>query len=162
MTVLHQHFNFVTKFVMLLVVLLSVHASVAKDVKILNLSWMLVNGTALTADSIVTSSFMVPIAIKHWNERYDGILPLSRLIGDCSNTLSLLEEQIIDSGNSPNQAMRAVLSGDRLSEADIIFGPLFSKVRSGIEVAGANTVEHSFHKLTLFLYIYSSQPWLLR
>jgi hypothetical protein len=111
-----------------LMLLSSVHIGIAKDLKILNLSWMLVNGTTLTSEPVATCSMMVPIAIKHWNERYDGILPLSKLIGSCQNTLSLVEGHIIDDGNAPNQAMKAVLYGDRLAEADIIYGPLLSKV----------------------------------
>jgi hypothetical protein len=101
---------------------------VAKDVKILNLSWMLTNGTTLMSEAVLSCSLLVPIAIKHWNERYDGILPLSKLAGSCSNTLSLVDGEIIDDGNSPNQAMKAILAGDRLTDADIIYGPLLSKV----------------------------------
>jgi hypothetical protein len=112
----------------LLLLMLMVNVIVAKDIKILNLSWMLVNGTTLASETVVTSSILVPLAIKHWNERYDGILRLSQLRGNCQNTLSLVEGKIIDSGNSPNQAMKAILYGDRLTNVDIIYGPMVSKV----------------------------------
>ena len=98
------------------------------EVNILDIAYLTNNGAILNNAAATTSSMIVPIAVKHFNDRYDGILPLTKLIGSCNATLNLFGG-IFDDGGEPGIAMLALVGDSRFQNTDIILGPDLSTVR---------------------------------
>ena len=104
--------------------------TIARDVNILHFAWLTQDGTALLASNpdAATSIYIVPLAIKHFNNRYGGVLPLLSNLGSCNATIRL-DGGMLDDGGSSSIAMQEFVGSSRFRRVDMILGPLRSDVR---------------------------------
>ena len=100
----------------------------AKQINILYLAYLTDKGAFLSNTADTTAAMMVPIAMKHFNERSNAILPLQELVGTCNATLNLYGGVFDDEG-LPGDAMLALVGDSRFLQTDIILGPFVSTVR---------------------------------
>ena len=104
----------------------------AKQINILYLAYLTDQGAFLSTTADTTAAMIVPIAMKHFNERSNAILPLSDLVGTCNATLNLYGG-IFDDEGLPGDAMLALVGESRFLQTDIILGPFLSTVRISID-----------------------------
>ena len=91
------------------------------------------DGRFLSNTGITTAAVIVPIAMKHFNERSNAILPLRDLVGTCNTTLNI-SGGIFDDEGLPGDAMLALVGDSRFLQTDIILGPVLSTVRLRISI----------------------------
>jgi len=104
----------------------------AKQINILYLAYLTDQGAFLSTTADTTAAMIVPIAMKHFNERSNAILPLKELVGTCNATLNLYGG-IFDDEGLPGDAMLALVGESRFLQTDIILGPFLSTVRISID-----------------------------
>ena len=122
-------------FVMLFcIVLISsmVRETEAKSYKILNIGWFTNGGTTLASASAITPSILVPVALNHFNQRSDAVLPLSSLIPESCNATLEMVGRIKDDQGSPSAAMKEFILNYK--QADIVLGPVTSRTTVPVAV----------------------------
>lgn len=115
--------------VILLVVTMCGRSGVtARDVNILNLVWLTDGkGELMSNFELVSSSFLFPIAIKHFNERYTGIIPEIAQFRNCNVVLKLSDGLLHDTEGVSSNAMSTFLNNTKI---DVILGVGSSDVSS--------------------------------
>jgi hypothetical protein len=111
--------------------------SLAKEFRVLNIAWLSSNGTIPTQPDLpsFTASLWIPLAVKHFNERSNDVLPLSSLVpSSCDATLTLVGG-VQDDELTPKLAMREFLAG--ANNADVLLGPVLSETAVSVAVASA-------------------------
>jgi hypothetical protein len=108
----------------------STHHVEAKELKMLALAWLSQNGVLMDAEQYYASFFILPMAVKHFNERSDAIIPyLSSRTANCSATINMLDG-IKDGRGLANVDMSHLIGTlSRDGRIDVIHGPTKSDVR---------------------------------
>ena len=109
--------------------------SIAKDLRVLDIAWLTNNGTVPVDLASYTSSLWIPLAIKHFNERSNEVLPLTSIVAaSCTAKLTLVDG-VHDDEQSPKKAMQEFMA--RSADADILLGPVLSLTGVPVAVAAA-------------------------
>ena len=115
------------------VLLFSVISIRARVFNVLDIASLTQQGVSLNSPTATSLSVIPIIALQHFNERYDGILPLSEMIGSCDAILNFISGTIFDDGGVPGGAMIALVGDSRFQQTDFILGPDSSAVSSNIQ-----------------------------
>jgi hypothetical protein len=99
-----------------------------RDTKILSLQMLTVDNNYMQNDDFLLSSFIQPIALKHFNERYAGIIKELGSLGNCTAKLQFTGDHIIDTKGDPYLAMTIFLDNYQADQVDIIEGPTNTEV----------------------------------
>jgi len=74
-------------------------------VRILGLAWLSFGGNILKNDDVYSSTAIIPVAIKHFNERLDNIFPELSKYKECGAQLALANDTLYDTRGLPNIGM---------------------------------------------------------
>ena len=95
---------------------------------VLDIASLTQQGVPLSSPTATTLGVIPIIAVQHFNQRCDAILPLSEMIGSCDAILNLTSGTIFDDGGAPGGAMIALVGDSRFQQTDFILGPDSSTV----------------------------------
>jgi len=102
----------------------------AKEVRILSFSWMTLGSGVITISDTFVGYMLVPIAIKHFNERDGRIIPaVASIAGKCNSTLKLAGGKMYDDSGEANVAMETFVQALEADNFDIIHGLSLNSVR---------------------------------
>ena len=114
-----------------------------REVNMLSLAWLSQNGLLTNTEQYFASFMLLPVAVKHFNERDNTIIPdLSSRTKNCNATIRIFGGEIKDGRGLQNIAMRHLVEAHRSSieKPDIIHGPTQSDVSYSIKYINFRTV----------------------
>ena len=105
----------------------------ATTLRVLSLAWLSTDGILTRNEDIYSSYMMVPIAIKHFNDRNGSIIEEFANLKDCKMKLELVNGKLHDDHGQANIAMTALVRALYMNRVDIIHGPGRSDVSSSFK-----------------------------
>jgi len=101
----------------------------AKDIQMLSSVWMSSGGRLISNTDLLTAYVVVPIAVKHFNERYGGIVPaLASIPKSCNSTIRFVDSRMLDNTGISTIAMTEMLEEFNEGALDVVHGPIRSDV----------------------------------
>jgi len=102
-------------------------AEAVRTINMLQLAWLSDAGEPLNNQDVATSLLVVPLAVKHFNKRYDGIVPAVASARTCDVQISMMGGMRDDTGVS-STAMLQFVGGSNFRNVTVIQGPIRSDV----------------------------------